>query len=421
MSLAIYGELGVDILLDKNASFTTRFGGAGLYAAIVAARLGMKTDFLTVYGPEVDKYRLDFWEEIGVVTKNARYEENYILPKYLVTGYKAYERKISTPMADIRIGVKYSPEIDSDCEGLLLFPIDHSFPESLCIQAREREIPIFLDPKPNIKSIEMAREIMKYTTVLLVNEEEAMLLSNTTCVRDSIDKLKGMGPRYIIIKRAHKGCILIDGDDIKEFHAYKSNVKCTLGSGDAFGGALAATFIETQDIEYSVQIGNCVAANFIENEEIETVIDKDGVEKDLSRREKLHVSESSIRVYLAGPFFNDQEVQWVQRVENKLDGAGLQVLSPMKENGIITGDMTIEHRLKIFESDIALLNKSDVVVALLDHDDPGTCFEIGHAYSLGIPVYGLKTLMDNLNNMIRFGCKGIFDDVEELIKVIYER
>lgn len=344
------------------------------------------------------------------------------MPRYIVTGYKAFENKNSTPMTDVKIGIKYSPSLNNECDGLLLFPLDHSFPETLCMQAFEKKIPIFVDPKPNEKSIQQAKDILKYTTVLLVNEEEALLLSESTNIKESIETLKNMGPKYIVIKRGHKGCVLIDGERIVEIPAYKSNVVCTLGSGDAFGGALAATFIETGDIDYSVNIGNCVAANFIESLAIESVIDKAGVEKDIHLREKFILNEDPPKkIYLAGPFFSNQEIQWVEHVSERLENARFIVLSPSKENGFITKDTSFEQRKNIFQSDLDLLNSCDTVVALLDHDDPGTCFEIGYAFKKGIPVYGIKTSQTDLNNMIHFGCEEITRDIEGLIKVLYEQ
>ncbi|MGE7273610.1 PfkB family carbohydrate kinase [Brevibacillus panacihumi] len=420
MSLAIYGEIGIDLLLDRHTTITPRVGGAGLYAAIAAAKQGVRIDFLTVYGPEIEKYSLNFWETMGISTQQSLYLENYSVPRYIVTGYKAFERKNSTPITNVKIGINYCPSLNDECKGLLLFPLDHSFPDSLCMQAFKKEVPIFLDPKPNEKSIIQARENLKYVTVLLVNEEEALLLSESTNIKEAIKTLKKMGPKYIVIKRGYKGCILVDGEKIVEFPAYKSNVVCSLGSGDAFGGALAATFLETGDIEYSVQVGNCVAANFIENVAIETVIDKAGVEKDIHYREKFVVNEDSPKkIYLAGPFFSTQEIQWVKHVCDRLEDAGFIVLSPSRENGFIFNDTSYEQRKNIFQSDIDLLKSSDIVVALLDHDDPGTCFEIGYAFEKGLPVYGFKTSRTDLNNMIKFGCIRITENIEELIWVLY--
>lgn len=422
MSLAVFGEIGVDLLLDSDANITSRIGGAGLYAAIAAAKQGLKIDFLTVYGPEIEQYSLEFWKVMGISTQRSLYLKNYSVPRYIVTGYKAFERKNSIPMTDVKIEIDFNPSLNDECKGLLLFPLDHSFPETMCKQAYEKNIPIFLDPKLNDKSIKHAREILKYVTVLLVNEEEALLLSESEDINEAIKKLEKMGPKYTIIKKGHKGCILLQEGETIEIPAYKSNVVCTLGSGDAFGGALAATFLETGDIEYSVQVGSCVAANFIESFVIEAVIDKVGVEKDIHYREKFIINEASPkRIYLAGPFFSKQELNWVNHVGKRLEDACFTILSPSRENGVIHNDTSLEQRESIFQADINLLNSADIVVALLDHDDPGTCFEIGFAFEKGIPVYGYKTSQTNLNNMIQFGCVQTTDNIEELIRVLYEQ
>ncbi|MFF2089895.1 PfkB family carbohydrate kinase [Paenibacillus sp. NPDC058174] len=420
MSLSVYGEIGIDLLLGDNSRIISRNGGAGLYAAIAAARQEMKIDFLTVYGPEIDKYSLQFWETMGVSIENSIYLENYSVPRYIVTGYKAFEHKISTPITDIKMGIQYVPSLSKDCEGLLLFPVDHSFPESLFEQAIEKNIPIFLDPKPNNKSINRTREILKYVTVLLVNEEEALLLSETNEIEEAIKKLEKMGPKYIIVKKGFKGCnLLYDGHRL-ELPAYKSKAVCTLGSGDVFGGTLAVTFLRSRDIEYSVRIANCVAANFIESMTVETVIDKSGVEKDLYQREMFVLDENlPKKVYLAGPFFNKQEIYWVIHISERLKNAQFTVLSPLHENGVINADTSFEQRKKVFQADIDLINDADVVVALIDQDDTGTCFEMGYAFKKGVPVYGLKTSEKKLNNMIQFGCNQLFENIEELIEVLY--
>lgn len=422
MSLAVFGEIGVDLLFDSDTNITPRIGGAGLYAAIAAAKQGFKIDFLTVYGPEIEQYSLSFWEVMGISTQQSLYLKNYSVPRYIVTGYNAFERKNSTPMTDVKIEIDFNPSLNDECKGLLLFPLDHSFPKTMCKQAFEKDIPIFLDPKLNDKSIQQAREILKYVTVLLVNEEEALLLSESIDINEAIRKLEKMGPRYTIIKKGHKGCILVQEGEKIEIPAYKSNVVCTLGSGDVFGGALAATFLETGDIEYSVQVGSCVAANFIESFVIETVIDKVGVEKDIHYREKFIINEASPkRIYLAGPFFSKQELNWVHYIGKRLEAACFTILSPSRENGVINNDTSLEQRKSIFQADINLLNSADIVVALLDHDDPGTCFEIGYAFEKGIPVYGYKTSQTNLNNMIQCGCVQTTDNIEELIRVLYEQ
>lgn len=419
LKLGIYGEIGVDWLVDRNGSIQSRWGGAGLYAAVAAARQEVEVELLTLIGPELNKNVKSIWEYLGVSFSKAHYLENYSFPRYMVTGFAYYQTKVSRPMSELKFNHQYCPQISDDVQGILIFPIGHTIPIKLCREAFERGVPVFLDPKPNQESIIDAREALPYTTVLLANEQEILLLTETDNRSNAITKLKDAGPQYIVVKNGMRGCsIFRQGILVEEIPAFKSSVLCSLGSGDVFGGVLAPTFLETRDLKFSTELASCVAANFIENFEIETVIPKKAALKDVLKRERIVWSNSNLQIYLAGPFFSDQELFWVNQVCDILESAGISVLSPSRENGVIGQYENWEQRQIIFDQDLDLLEKANLVVAILDHDDPGTCFEMGYAYKKKIPIIGLKTSTFPLNNMITFGCHKICTSIEELMSEV---
>ena len=423
LKLAIFGEIGIDWLVDSNGTIQSRWGGAGLYAAVAAARQEAEVEFLTLIGPELHKNVKSLWEYLGISFNTAQYNENYSFPRYMVTGFGNYQTKLSRPMNELKLNHQYYPPFLADVQGILIFPISHTIPISLCKEAFERGVPVFLDPKPNQESILDARAALPYTTFLLVNEQETILLAETDSLLKAIEWLRDTGPEYIIVKNGIRGCsIFKKGVLIEKIPAFKSAVLCSLGSGDVFGGVFATTFLESKDIKFSVELASCVAANFIENFEIETVIAKKAALKDVFQRGRLTSLASfdnTTQVYLAGPFFSDQELFWVNKISNALEGSGIKVLSPSRENGIIGQSEDWEQRRIIFEKDIDLLEKADLVVALLDHDDPGTNFEMGYAYNKEIPIIGLKTSMSPLNNMIVFCCNKICTSIDQLISEVF--
>ncbi|KTE91833.1 PfkB family carbohydrate kinase [Desulfitobacterium hafniense] len=420
MKLAIFGEIGVDWLVDRNGFIQSRWGGAGLYAAVAAARQEAGVELLTLIGPELNRNIKSIWEFLGVSFNKAQYHEKYSFPRYMVTGFSNYQTKVTRPMSQLKFNHQYYPQISADVQGILIFPIGHTIPIELCREAFERGIPVFLDPKPNQESILDAREALPYTTFLLVNEQEILLLAETDNRSNAIDKLKDAGPEYIVVKNGIRGCsIFKKGILVEEIPAFRSLVLCSLGSGDVFGGVLATTFLETQDLKFSADLASCVAANFIENFEVETVIPKKAARIDVMQRERISWLSSNLQVYLAGPFFSDQELFWVNQVCDILESAGIRVLSPSRENGVIGQYENWEQRKTIFEQDLVLLENADLVVAILDHDDPGTCFEMGYAYNKKIPIIGLKTSISPLNNMITFGCNKICTSIEQLMSEVY--
>jgi hypothetical protein len=91
------------------------------------------------------------------------------------------------------------------------------------------------------------------------------------------------------------------------------------------------------------------------------------------------------RVYLAGPFFNVAERWLIDLVNESMRSLGGFVFSPLHDVG--PGH-------DIAAQDIAGLEDSNAVLALLDHSDPGTVFEVGWARKLGIPVIALAQKPD---------------------------
>ena len=164
-----------------------------------------------------------------------------------------------------------------------------------------------------------------------------------------------------------------------------------------------------------------MVATFIESIETERMPNRRTIENYLDKREIISCNSSNnVTIYLAGPFFSKAELNWVNYIHECLEGCGVNVLSPYKENGIVDINTSMNDRNYIFNSDLELLHRSDIVVALLDHNDPGTCFEIGYAYSEKIPIIGLKTSKDMFNNMILIGCNRICNSVEELVSEVYK-
>ena len=92
-----------------------------------------------------------------------------------------------------------------------------------------------------------------------------------------------------------------------------------------------------------------------------------------------------LRVYLAGPFFNEEQIERIDYIEDLLDRLGFDIFSP-RQASRIKPNCTKEDMIKTFNGNIDNIDKSDFVLAILDGNDTGTMFECGYAYSKKIPV-----------------------------------
>lgn len=98
-----------------------------------------------------------------------------------------------------------------------------------------------------------------------------------------------------------------------------------------------------------------------------------------------------MKIYLAGPLFNEPERNFNRRIVETLRNNGYDVWIPQENFPAAVGSE--EEKKRVFDVDLRELRGCEVVVAVLDGEcvDCGTAFEVGYAYALGIPVVGIKT------------------------------
>lgn len=106
------------------------------------------------------------------------------------------------------------------------------------------------------------------------------------------------------------------------------------------------------------------------------------------------------RVYLAGPFFSDQQKQRLDKIQNLLeqnDTIG-DIFRPGKDEYTDAKFGSFEWQTAVFKHDINNINISDIVVAELDYKleeklsepDSGTAWECGYAFANNVPVIGVR-------------------------------
>jgi nucleoside 2-deoxyribosyltransferase len=98
-------------------------------------------------------------------------------------------------------------------------------------------------------------------------------------------------------------------------------------------------------------------------------------------------SISSGWIYLAAPLFTQAEIDFNQKLADRLINAGYTVYLPQKEcQKIIDPEV-------IFATCIRGLRGASVILIILDgaDADSGSCFEMGYAHAKGIPIIGLRT------------------------------
>lgn len=96
-----------------------------------------------------------------------------------------------------------------------------------------------------------------------------------------------------------------------------------------------------------------------------------------------------MKIYLASPFFNKEELKNVQKAEEILMNRGFQVFSP-RLNEVRTDENTQSAlwSKETFMNDKGFIDWADAVVMLYygGYSDSGTAWECGYAYGTHTPV-----------------------------------
>lgn len=122
------------------------------------------------------------------------------------------------------------------------------------------------------------------------------------------------------------------------------------------------------------------------------------------------------KVYLAGPFFTDQQRNTMQTVESLAKACGLDYFSP-RLRCFCPPNASAEQRRATFEANVNAIELADLVLACIDDFDAGTMWEMGYAYHAETPVFAYSMVPGRgLNLMLAQSCVGFLNGKQQLSK-----
>ena len=132
-----------------------------------------------------------------------------------------------------------------------------------------------------------------------------------------------------------------------------------------------------------------------------------------------------MKIYLAGPFFNEKQLKTIQLIEKEFDKHGFDYFSPRKGGGSIAHLPPEEKRKeskRIYESNVEEMVKANILFAVVDGRDKGTVYEMGYFKCLTVatpkPRYSITYTNENfgLNIMLKESVDAHVVGQEELEK-----
>lgn len=126
------------------------------------------------------------------------------------------------------------------------------------------------------------------------------------------------------------------------------------------------------------------------------------------------------KIYLASPFFDDEQINRVKQVESALaaNDTVASFFSPRLNQHEEFELFSEPWRQATYAGDIKAIESADVLVAVIDYEDnqvdPGTAWEFGYAVAKGIPVIVLKEKSGAVNLMMGVPLQAYFTNIEDI-------
>jgi sugar/nucleoside kinase (ribokinase family)/nucleoside 2-deoxyribosyltransferase len=384
-----------------------RIGGSGFVAALAASRLGLRVALASYVGQS------DAQATVGPL-RRAGIDTSYLQVMPGRSGHFVFsdptDRMAPTPM--------YRP-----AEATPTMEAPSNFPTALTVLAFG--FPDF-DPFEWIKAATtdstcllwdrqgwLSRRIEPWAftelpasrRIYLANLQELQEEANQPTYSESLETQPSAGFSESIVKCGRWGTLAFDGDFAHMVPAFSVSVRNAIGSGDCFAGVLAASLTQGEGLVEATTAAAAAASVFVaQDTNIPPLALTAGIAHQRSNASKTFVSSARLErtyVYLAGPFFTEAEARLVGDLEAALDHMGLSVISPRREIGELAAAPTEAEVLQVGRDDLDWIRRCDLIVAILDGDDPGTLMEVGFAAEAGIEVIALRSTTDAVPQPIR--------------------
>jgi nucleoside 2-deoxyribosyltransferase len=127
-----------------------------------------------------------------------------------------------------------------------------------------------------------------------------------------------------------------------------------------------------------------------------------------------------MRVYIAAPFFNEEQLKTVKFLEDMMNLNGIEFFSPRSE-GTLKQMGSNERKSKmgdLFQSNIDHMDWCTHAIAVIDGYDKGVLFEMGYLYAEGKTIVSYTNNYQGINVMLNEAiachCEGVVDVISAL-------
>lgn len=286
MSLVIIGTIAYDAIETPFGKTDKIVGGAATFAGLAASYLYDRVKLVGVVGEDFGDDNLDILRSKGINLDGVQIKEGE--KSFFWSGkYHNDMNSRDTLVTELNVLADFDPIVpDSyqDCEYLLLGNLTPQVQLTTLDRLQRKPKLVVLDTMNFWMDIALddLLRVLKRVDVLTINDAEARQLSGEYSLVKAAEKIRQLGPKYLIIKKGEHGALLFGGDRIFAAPALPlAEVYDPTGAGDAFAGGFIGYLAKVGTVNFNnmknaVIFGSALASFCVEQFGTERLRELDG-------------------------------------------------------------------------------------------------------------------------------------------------
>ncbi len=274
MNLIILGSVAFDAIETPYGKTDKIIGGAGSYISLAASYLTDSLGLVSVVGEDFPEEYLNLLKSKKIDIEGIEIKENQ--KTFFWSGkYHSNMNKRDTLITELNVLADFKPKVPDaykDADFLMLGNLCPDMQMMVLEQLNKRPKMIALDTM-NFwidQNPDKLKEVIKKTDLLIINDEEVKLLSNSDNLVKGAKEILKQGVKYIVVKKGEHGALLFGEDQIFSAPALPlESVFDPTGAGDTFAGGLIGYLASQNDtsfetIKTAVVVGSVLASFNVE-------------------------------------------------------------------------------------------------------------------------------------------------------------
>ncbi len=301
MSLLVVGSVAIDTLETPRGRAPDVLGGAATYFAVAASFFG-PVQLVAVVGDDFPRAELDWFASRGIDLTGVEVRKGRSLRW---TGRYHEDMNVRDTLSfEPNVFEHFSPELPAayrDTPFVFLANIAPALQARVLDQVRA---PKLVGADTMNLWIETTRAdldaLLRRVPLLMINDEEAKLLSGETNMVRAARRILAMGPESVMIKRGEYGALYFSGESVFAVPAYPlEEVFDPTGAGDAFAGGVMGYLASSGDtspagVRRAIVYGSVLASFTVEAFSLERL--RNLTREEIDRRYRQFISLTAFDV-----------------------------------------------------------------------------------------------------------------------------